>query len=77
MTEEQKRQRNIRQETWKKENRERINILFEKGTKERIKVAATQLNIKISEFIRQAVEEKLQKIPSIEEPTREPFEESP
>lgn len=59
MTEDQKKKRNIRQETWKKENKERINILFEPGTKDRITATASDLNISVSEFIRQAVEEKL------------------
>lgn len=61
MTEEQRIKRNQRQDTWRKENRERINILFEKGTKARIQAAADQQNIKVSEFIRQAIDEKLQK----------------
>ena len=61
MTEEQRIKRNQRQDNWRKENKERINILFEPGTKDRITAAASELNISVSEFIRQAVEEKLNK----------------
>ena len=50
--------RNKRQYAWQTENRERINILFDKGTKARIEATGA----KVSEFIREAVEEKLQKI---------------
>ena len=53
--------RNTRQNTWQKENKERINFLMEKGTKERIKAAADQAGKSPSEFIREAIEEKLQK----------------
>lgn len=41
-----------------KENKERINVLFEKGTKARIEATGA----KVSEFIREAVEEKLKNI---------------
>lgn len=53
--------RNQRQNAWQKENKDRINFLMEKGTKDRIKAAADQAGIKPSEFIREAIEEKLQK----------------
>ena len=53
--------RNTRQQTWINENKERINLLFEKGTKERLKEAAAAANVTISEFVRQAIEEKLEK----------------
>jgi post-segregation antitoxin (ccd killing protein) len=53
--------RNLRQYAWQKENRERISFLMEKGTKERINTAAQALNINASEFIRQAIDEKLNK----------------
>ncbi len=42
-----------------KENKDRINFLMEKGTKEKINLAAKALNISASEFVRQAIEEKL------------------
>lgn len=56
--------RNQRQYAWQKEQKERINILFEKGTKDRIKIAADKLNINTSEFIRQAINEKIDKCTS-------------
>lgn len=59
MTEEQKKKRNQRQDQWKRDNRERINILFPKGTKDRIKVAADELKISVSEFVLQAINEKI------------------
>lgn len=51
--------RNTRQNTWLKENKERINFLMDKGTKDRIKAAADQAGQTSSEFIREAIEEKL------------------
>ena len=61
--------RNERQYKWQVENRERINVLLNKGTKERIEIAVRELNkrmnvssrdgLKASEFIRQAIQEKL------------------
>ena len=42
-----------------KEHKDRINFLMEKGTKERIKAAADQAGQTSSEFIRDAIEEKL------------------
>ena len=59
MTEEQRIKRNQRMDNWKKENRERINILFPIGTKDRIRAAADELNISVSEFVLQAINEKL------------------
>lgn len=53
--------RNTRQQAWINENKERINLLFEKGTKERLKEAAAAANVTISEYVRQAIEEKLEK----------------
>lgn len=53
--------RNARQNTWLKENKDRINFLMDKGTKDRIKLAADKLGQTSSEFIREAIEEKLYK----------------
>lgn len=44
-----------------KNNKDRINFVMEKGTKERIKAAADQAGQTSSEFIRAAIEEKLEK----------------
>lgn len=51
--------RNKRQYNWQKENGERINILFEKGTKDRIN--AVRGSESISEYIRNAVKDRLEK----------------
>ena len=53
--------RNIRQNAWQKENKDRINFLMDKGTKDRINLAAEKEGIKASEFIRRAIEERLYK----------------
>ena len=45
-----------------KENKERINFVMEKGTKDRIKLGADKLGQTSSEFIREAIEEKLFKL---------------
>lgn len=44
-----------------KEHKDRINFLMEKGTKDRIKLASEKAGQKPSEFIREAIEERLQK----------------
>lgn len=54
--------RNKRQSEWIKNNQERINLLFEKGTKSRIDNACKVLGISKSEFARQAIEEKLKTV---------------
>jgi len=53
--------RNKRQYQWQKENTDRINFTMPKGTKELIKAAARAQHITPSEFIRQAIDEKLDK----------------
>ena len=53
--------RNKRQYAWQKENTDRINITFPKGTKARIEEAANAEGISKAEFIREAIEEKLKK----------------
>lgn len=53
--------RNTRQNAWQKENKDRINFLMDKGTKDRINLAAEKEGIKASEFIRRAIEERLYK----------------
>ena len=44
-----------------KNHKDRINFLMDKGTKDRIKLAADKLGQTSSEFIREAIEEKLYK----------------
>ena len=53
--------RNTRQNAWQKENKDRINFLMDKGTKDRIKLAADKAGQTSSEFIREAIEERLYK----------------
>jgi len=54
--------RNTRQNNWLKENKDRINFLMEKGTKDRIKAAAEKVGTTPSELIREAITEKLEEI---------------
>lgn len=51
--------RNKRQYQWQKENTERMNLLFNKGTKERITSACASTGTSVSEFVRDAVESSL------------------
>ena len=51
--------KNKRQNKWIKENADRINFMMPKGTKERIQQAAERNSLTVSEYIRQAIEEKL------------------
>lgn len=44
------------------QNKERISFVMEKGTKDRIKIAADKTGQNSSEFIREAIEEKLYKL---------------
>lgn len=52
--------RNSRQQNWVNENKERINLLFEKGTKERLSKAAAASGVSLSEYVRNAINSKLQ-----------------
>lgn len=58
-------QRNKRQNDWQKENAERISFIMPLGTKEKIKKTAFLLNISAAEFIRQAINEKMENIPKV------------
>ncbi|MBR4794266.1 MAG: hypothetical protein IKV25_01250 [Clostridia bacterium] len=51
--------RNSRQQNWVNENKERINLLFEKGTKERLTQAAAASGVSLSEYVRSAINSKL------------------
>lgn len=46
---------------YKKENLDRIEFTAPKGTKEEIKTIATSLGLSTAEFIRQAIDEKINK----------------
>ena len=54
-----KEKRNARQNRYI-QTKDRINFVMEKGTKERINKAAKAAGISAAEYIRQAIEEKLQ-----------------
>lgn len=45
-----------------KTHKDRINFLMDKGTKDRINLAASKTGQNSSEFIREAIEEKLYKL---------------
>lgn len=51
--------RNKRQENWRKENKDRLNFLMPKGYKDKIKAAADADGISAAEWIRQAIDAKL------------------
>lgn len=53
--------RNNRQNEWIKNSKDRINFVMDRGTKDRINLAAEKEGIKASEFIRRAIEERLYK----------------
>lgn len=69
-----KEKRNARQARYM-ENKERISFVMELGTKERIQKAATDSGISAAEFIRQAIEEKIEREQAqpIEEIERIPY----
>lgn len=54
-----KQKRNASQNKWKANNKDRINVMFEKGTKERVAAAADKLGESSGEFIRKAVDQRL------------------
>lgn len=51
--------RNKRQNDWIRDNSDRINFMMPKGMKARIKAYADRLGVTSSEFIRQAIEDKM------------------
>ncbi len=53
--------RNKRQQKWTDENRDRINLIFSKGTKERVQAAAEQAGLSKSQWIEAAINEKLER----------------
>lgn len=54
--------RNKRQYKWQQENSERIHFIMPKGMKQQIADAAAMQNISSSEFIRNAIMEKLNRV---------------
>lgn len=57
--------RNSRQYHWQKENTDRLNFVMPKGMKDKIKEAAESLEISSAEFVRQAIQEKMENIPKM------------
>jgi len=53
--------RNKRQQTWTNENRDRINLIFTKGIKEKVQEAADRSGISKSQWIENAITEKLKR----------------
>ena len=51
--------RNKRQYNWQKETYDRLNMLFEKGIKERIQTAADIRGLSTSKYVQMAVEKQL------------------
>ena len=54
--------RNDRQYKWQTENADRINALLPKGMKAEINEAAAAQDVSASEFIRQAIREKIEDV---------------
>jgi hypothetical protein len=52
--------RNKRQYNWMKENTDRMNLLFEKGTKDRVQAAANKRGISASKYVQMAVAKQLE-----------------
>lgn len=52
--------RNKRQYNWQKETYDRLNMLFEKGFKERIQAAADKRGLSTSKYVQMAVEKQLE-----------------
>lgn len=56
---EDKQKKNKRDQKWKDENRDRINLLFTKGTKEKIRAAAAAAGLSMAQWVQSAIDEKL------------------
>lgn len=54
-----KKKRNKRQYEWASEKRDRINLLFSKGLKDKIQESATQAGMSKSQWVEQAIWEKM------------------
>lgn len=65
MNEEQKKGRNKRQNTWQKENTDRINFTMPKGRKAEIMEHAKSAGTTASEWINSAIAEKMENNPVI------------
>lgn len=61
MSEESKKKRNSRQQRWIDQNRDRINLLFSRGTKDKVQKAADCAGLSKSQWIEKAIIEKLER----------------
>lgn len=57
-----KQKRNDRQYKWQKEHTDRLNFVMPKGMKDKIIDASEKLGMNTSEFIRQAIQEKINRM---------------
>lgn len=53
--------RNATIQRWQNENRDRINMIFTKGFKERVQAAAAAVGLSVSQYVEQAVNERIQR----------------
>lgn len=53
--------RNKRNQKWVNENRERINLLFRMGSKDRIKEAANATGLSLSQWVQNAIDEQIKR----------------
>ena len=58
---EDKVKKNKRDQKWKDEHRDRINLLFRMGTKDRIKAAANATGLSLSLWVQDAIDEKIKR----------------
>lgn len=58
---EDKKKKNKRDQKWKDENRDRINLLFTKGLKEKIQAAADKVGLSKSQYVEKAILEKIER----------------
>lgn len=57
---EDKTKRNRTNQKWKDKNRDRINLLFSKGMKEKIQAAADAAGLSKSQYVEKAILEKIE-----------------
>ena len=57
---EDKKKRNKRQQDWQRQSRDRINMIFSKGFKERVQAAAAAVGLSVSQYVELAVDEKIE-----------------
>ena len=58
---EDKKKRNKRQQDWQNQSRDRVNMIFSKGFKDRVQEAAAAVGLSVSRYVETAVNEKIQR----------------